>query len=336
MRTDRQGLSPLPALDAAGDIQRLDWSVNRPLFTIMTPPTSTLRPDAVLLATDLTARSDRALDRAVQLARHWDARLVVLVVLPAEASFSRSGSHATEDPEDIATPATPAQRLRAQAERDLAGVDIPVEIRVEQGAVGDAVQRVAAETGCGLIVTGLGRRDALGAIELGSSVLWLSRHATVPVLVVQDRVHGPYRGVAVASDLSPASATALQLADGWFGDIDRHELLHAFDVPLRTHVGSRPQRDAILHGLQADAEDAVHAFVRQTLDERRAGHWQLTAAPAHPVRLLRQHAMIRPGTLAVIASHGRSALADRLVGSVAKRLLETAACDMLVVRTGKA
>ena len=179
-------------------------------------------------------------------------------------------------------------------------------------------------------------RDALGAIELGSSVLWLSRHATVPVLVVQDRVHGPYQAVMVASDLAPASATALQLADAWFGDTDRHELLHAFEVPLHTHVGSKPQRDAILHGLQADAEDAVDAFVRQTLDERRAGHWQLTAAPAHPVRLLRQHAMTRPGTLAVIASHGRSALADRLVGSVAKRLLETAACDMLVVRSGKA
>ena len=37
-------------------------------------------------------------------------------------------------------------------------------------------------------------------------------------------------------------------------------------------------------------------------------------------------------TLDLIAAHGRSALMDRLIGSVADRLLETVGTDLLVVR----
>ena len=40
-------------------------------------------PASLLLATDLSARGDRAFDRAVQLARQWRARLVIATVLPS-------------------------------------------------------------------------------------------------------------------------------------------------------------------------------------------------------------------------------------------------------------
>ncbi|MCR5881267.1 universal stress protein [Phenylobacterium sp. J367] len=38
----------------------------------------------MLLATDLSSRCDRALDRSLQLARRWNARLVVLTVVEPE------------------------------------------------------------------------------------------------------------------------------------------------------------------------------------------------------------------------------------------------------------
>ncbi len=47
----------------------------------MSTPTT---PRHILLATDLSSRSDRALDRAVRLAREWDARLVALTVVDPE------------------------------------------------------------------------------------------------------------------------------------------------------------------------------------------------------------------------------------------------------------
>lgn len=290
------------------------------------------RPGAILLATDLSARSDRAMDRAVQLARQWQARLVVLAVLPADASFSRPHQLQGEGEDEDQTPPSPAELVQAQAERDLADAGVDTQIRVEHGDVAKTVQRVAAEMDCGLIVTGPGKRDALGQIELGSTVLWLCRNPGVPLLIVHDRVRGAYRELAVASDLSPANAAALQLTQAWFEDAAARSVVHAYDAPLRTHIGSQAERTAALHGLQSDAQDSVHAFLVDTLGQETAGRWDSTVALSRPVRLLRHHAQTRQSDLAVIATHGRSALADRLVGSVAKRLLETAPCDMLVVR----
>ncbi|MFN5481402.1 MAG: universal stress protein, partial [Brevundimonas sp.] len=45
-----------------------------------TPPAT---PRTLLLATDLSSRCDRALDRAASLAARWDARLIVVNVIEA-------------------------------------------------------------------------------------------------------------------------------------------------------------------------------------------------------------------------------------------------------------
>ena len=52
-------------------------------------------PETILLATDLSSRCDRALDRAADLAKRWRARLVVLTVLEPDAAGTcpAGGSH---------------------------------------------------------------------------------------------------------------------------------------------------------------------------------------------------------------------------------------------------
>jgi len=62
-------------------------------------------PKKVLLATDLSARSDRALDRATQLARQWDAGLVVVHALEDQALATRSPYY-----EDLPSCGLPAGR----------------------------------------------------------------------------------------------------------------------------------------------------------------------------------------------------------------------------------
>ena len=45
-------------------------------------------PQKILLATDLSSRGDRALDRAAQLARQWDAELIVVHALEPQTTSS--------------------------------------------------------------------------------------------------------------------------------------------------------------------------------------------------------------------------------------------------------
>ncbi|MGY0505601.1 universal stress protein [Luteimonas sp. e5] len=290
-------------------------------------------PAAILLATDLSARSDRAFDRALQLAEQWKARLVLLTVLPQESSFSRP-NHYQRDDEDEDDAPTVAELVEERIRAELPDTPVEIDVRVEApGHVGQAAARVAAETGCGLIVTGIARSDSMQRIAMGSTLVWLSRHAEIPVLAVQQRPRGPYQRMLVASDLSDSSATALRVASGWFAQLPSPLLLHAGDMALREMTsGNAAQREAAAAQARDEAGKALKQWRDEVLPAAQAKRWRMRVEISNPIRLLRQAALDENVQLAVIASHGRTRLADALIGSVAKRLLETAITDMLIVR----
>ncbi len=298
----------------------------------MSVPPLPARPSGILLATDLSARSDRAFDRALQLAAHWQARLVVLVVLPQESSFSRP-NHFQEGEEEEDTAPSPADLLQARIRAELPETSVNIEIRIENaGHIGETALRVAQETGCGLIITGIARSDAMQRVSLGSTVIWLSRHSPIPVLVVQRRVRNAYTRIGVASDLSNAAQQALQIAAGWFDDAQTRLILHGYDVPLRDLTGTPEERESTLNKAAEEANQTLLQWRANCLPAAQADQWQLCIRLANPIRLLHQVSTDEQLDLAVIASHGRSRLADVLIGSVAKRLLETAVTDTLIVR----
>ena len=286
-------------------------------------------PNAILLATDLGARSDRAQARAVQLARQWQARLVVLVALADGGEFGAPNSHVESDA-DAAAPESRAQYAERIARRDLGDAGVAVEVRVVTGSPGPAAQAAIAETGCGLCVVGTARSDITMRMDPGSTVRWLIQHASVPVLVVHERTQDAYARITVATDLSDHAARALALAEGWFPDAVERRLLHAYDVPLTTMALGDEARTAAMAHAGEEAARRVHAHLAQGLAD--ASRWQSDAWLGGPVRQLREHARRHATELTVIASHGRSALRDRLLGSVARRLVETAVTDVLLVR----
>ena len=123
-------------------------------------------PRAILLATDLDGRCDRALDRAVALAREWQAKLIVLTVVePPAAPPPRRG--------DVPTHASQAAlRAAARLRRDVGPVaDVDYELLVREGRIGDCIEAVARETGCSLIVTGVAHDAFFGRRLLGSTVV---------------------------------------------------------------------------------------------------------------------------------------------------------------------
>lgn len=286
-------------------------------------------PRTILLATDLSARCDRALDRAVQLARQWQARLVTLTVVDA-GTLSAERVRATPLPSWTSTPDDPVQRAFQRLRRDASAQDVDFVPRVEEGKVPEVLARVAAEEGASLIVTGIARNESLGRTVLGSSVDWLARHATVPVLVVRDRVHGAYRNVVVASDFSASSRLALEASLTLFPGVET-TLFHAFDVPFAGMMDTT--RANAIEGARntALAEGARLLDDAKLTDEQRA-RVRLLAEQGEPVRLTYEYARDHEADLIALGTHGRSALFDILIGSIARRILETAATDVLLVR----
>ncbi|MDG2526057.1 universal stress protein [Stenotrophomonas sp. HITSZ_GD] len=286
-------------------------------------------PASLLLATDLSARGDRAFDRAVQLARQWQSRLVVTTVLPSTQELDFHDPILGSPPWQ--RPAVLSQLVERRLRRDVAVDDIDLEVRVESGAVGPALLRTAQACRCGLIIAGVARNALFTQPSLGSSVAWLSRHATVPLLVVHRRVHGPYRSLAWATDLSDTASQALDVALALFGNPVTLAALHAFQVP---RLG---QRDTHAQAAQAQARDSADNALRSRLDllglpTALRGRLEPVVAEGEPSRLLRDYVRDHDTDLVVVGGHGRSALSGLLLGDVAGRILGSVQTDTLFVR----
>ena len=285
------------------------------------------RPRSILLATDLGARSDRALDRAVQLAKGWQSPLVVATVI--EAGAGRIDLMALRDPPDWYRGEDPEQVAERQLLEAMSAQGVDARFRVERGPPGDRLLEVAEAEGCELVVAGVARHESLGRAVLGSTVDRLARRSPVPVLVVRGRVQGPYRRMLVASDWSASAEHAMRTAMAMFPQ-SAITVLHGYEVPMAGQKDTT--REQMLAAVRDQALADGREFIARCQPPGGVGSVSLVVERGDPSLLMRMYASQYPVDLAVVATHGRSALLDVMLGSVAQRLLEDLPLDTLVVR----
>ncbi|MPS47486.1 universal stress protein [Methylobacillus sp.] len=280
------------------------------------------RPRQLLLATDLGARCDRALDRAIQLSRAWHAALTVV--------------HAVEQVELIddepswRQPPDAALAIQAELEDELGEAGLPsIDARVLKGKPSEVVLKVAEEVEAELILTGVKRDGALEKALLGDTVTELARQSRVPVLVVKKRLRKPYGRIVVATDLSELSRAALARAVDLFGP-DNLVVFHASFA----HFASRmDDRVAYESELRSDAIQNCRDFIRDVAGEEAAATMEVMVEYGEPDLLLEKYVQDKQVDLVVVSTRGRSGLLGVLLGSVAMRILDSVACDVLIVRS---
>lgn len=276
----------------------------------------------ILLATDLSARGDRALDRALQLTKALNTKLIVLHVMESHSTSAR-----------LTTPVW--RRLssdhKALAERelaeDLAAADVPFEVVVVSGDPLAHIMETADSFGCSLIVTGTARDETLGRLLLGTTVEKLARQARQPVLVVKTRPRKPYHDVLVATDFSPGSRQALRAALQLVPDANL-TLFHAYDVPFQ---GKTVPDDAITRSFYKGAEQSAREFTAET-PELAGLTPNIVLEPGQPETVLSEYSFNHRSDLVVTGTHGRTGILRTAIGSVAERLLESLPSDVLIVR----
>lgn len=279
-------------------------------------------PHHLLLATDLSPRCDRALDRAAQLATEWQAKLVALNVLDPAASPDQALAWVSGASDEQLI-----EVARQQLTEDLASANVSATLRlVRKKDAAAAIKEAAASTQSALVVTGVSRSELLGRLWLGSTVENLARSLSQPLLVVRQRVRGPYQRVVVATDFSESSRHAL-LAAAWLFPGRELILYHAHALAM-SGLGNTSPNPGVSAGIE-EAECA--AFLAATtlppgviirpVIERGAVESTLT-------HFVRAHRI----DLVVMASHGHGGLMSLLLGSTAAKLLDWLPCDTLLVR----
>lgn len=277
--------------------------------------------DRILLATDLSARSDRALDRATMLARRDGAELTLVHVIertPSNRYFPRSRRLS-----DLAAVA------RGQLVHDLGPCASNYTVRIEEGDPAESIERVTREQSATLVVVGVARTERLGRFVLGAAVERLVRGLDVPLLIVTDRPRGPYARIAVAVDFSPVSGPLLELAATSFPE-QRITVFHAYE-PLASYAAS----DLELHReqFQEIAElDCAKWLAGVNLSAAARSRIDTRLELGEPASLLRNAAAQGVFDLVVVGTRGRGRVFEFFIGSVGKRILAELPCDALFVR----
>lgn len=281
-------------------------------------------PETVLLATDLSARCDRAQDRAVQLAGQWGARLVAVHALESIDIVLPRAPDGTAP--EWRRPRDPDAEARALLEAELAGTR--AEVVVGHGDPAALVLAVARRQAAGLVVTGLARAEPLGRLLTGATVEEVVRQAAAPVLAVRQRARAPYARVLVATDFSDCSRHALLAAAALFPALPL-TLFHAYEAPFAALLGRAASREEAAAAAAAEgAAFLAHPDIPPALRDRV----QTVVEPGNIGWLLQDYVRHAGIDLLVLGTHGRSRLMEMLVGSTAGWLLQAAPCDVMLVR----
>jgi len=280
----------------------------------------TASPKRILLATDLSCRCDRAQDRAAQLARLWNAKLFVLNVL--------EDKHKARRPYWERVPSQVRAEIETTIRADLTPPVPEVEIIVETGDAANVTLAKAIELECDFIVTGVSHYDAFGPSVLGSTVNRIVRKAPVPVLVVKMRPRSAYSTVVVATDYSASSRHAVETAVRLFPKAN-FSLFHAYHLPFEQFMDDEVARKSFFD----EAKRNYDAFIA-SIDPRlnAAERFKPVLECGAPDVLMPSFVRDRQADLAVLGTHGRSAIFNMLIGSTAERLITLLPCDVMVVR----
>jgi nucleotide-binding universal stress UspA family protein len=210
----------------------------------------------ILVTTDYSPESDRALDYALAVARRYDARIYLAHVI-------------APDPFLYAEPALAQatyERVRQAAEQGMADIlvsgklrGVPHEVLLEEGSVWPAIEKPIKEHEIDLVVTATHGRGKVRKVLIGSVAEEIFRQANCAVMTVGPRVKGePAREVELKNILFATD----------FGHGAEKAAAHAFS--LAQEHGARLTMLHVIEEATAYTEESVRrqrAFAVQRMEK---------------------------------------------------------------------
>lgn len=278
----------------------------------------------IMIATDFSERSDRALRRATLLAKQFGARLSIVHVVDDDRP-----QRMLEKERDLAS------QLLDEIGASVRGHDgVTCETRVVLGAPFAGIVEAVEEGSPDLLVIGPHRRQELRDVFTGTTAERTIRSASCPVLMANAPPAAAYRRILLTTDFSDEARRAVD-AFMALGMTQGSEIsvLHLFDtIALRLAMaGSMTEssrimyleevRDEARRELASFAQAAALNNVKQIARESRTS----TALD------ILETATEASTDLIVVGTRGRSGLERFLLGSVAEEVFRVADRDVLAV-----
>lgn len=275
--------------------------------------------------------------RAAQLAKAHGARLLLLRVLeelPAASTALPAGAGSIDGL--LRSEALAVLRDEALADLRQLAAGTAAELLLETGKAHQAIDGAARRSGADLLLIGPGRPRNLREKMFGSTADRLIRATPCPLLLVKQPAAEPYRRVVCGVDFSAESRLAAGMA-ARLAPMARLTLLHVVEVPLsfeQALLKSGVPGDEIDRYRKGRLLEARRRLRREFADEFPPPV-VLRVAQGEAAQLLVRASRGDCATLLAIgaqgAGRGKGRVAERLLGSVARKLLLRADSDVLLI-----
>lgn len=278
----------------------------------------------ILVATDFSERSERAVRRAALLARQFGATIVLLHVVDDDQPRRIVDAEHEES--------NALLRQTAATLRDTDGVVCEARVILASSFAGiiQAVEEMRPD----LLVIGSHRRQLLKDVFVGTTAERTIRLVNCPVLMVNAPPAGNYRHIMLTTDLSDGSRDALQrVSELRIGEDARNTLLHIFDAPalrlVMVDTMTKVDQDDYLAAERKKAMRDLAGFTSSANFGKAAPMVRYKAKATHQEIL--KVAEAEKADMIVLSTHGRTGLAKLLIGSVTQKVLRTSSIDILAM-----
>lgn len=290
-------------------------------------------PRRILVATDFSVPARHAVQRAALLTGPCQASLDLLHVLERGAldSLRQLGSHGKEAQTQIRRDATSALQALAQSVELTPGA--PASWHLAEGRPAQEIMVRADQVDAMMLMLGGRGARPLHDWLLGGTVERVMRLSRRSVLMVKHAARRDYQNVLVATDFSAWSTAATELAI-LLAPQSELSLLHVHELPFEgklRYVGATP--DAIEQYRDASRERGFNALQqaakRSNLSQRK---WRPLVLEGDPAERILDQAEELGTDLIVLGKHGLGMVEELLLGTVTRKILSQAHCDVLVAQ----
>lgn len=280
--------------------------------------------DKILLATDFSPASDRALEYALSLARHYGSHLYVTHIITLDGYPMIAPQLAVAREQKYHQEAKEALSKLVRAGRF---VNVSHQFVIEEGTLWHTIQKLIDKYNVNLVVAGTQGIGNVKKVLLGSNAEQMFRQLSVPMLTVGPAVdseplfEADFKHILFATDFGPGAekeaAFALSLAK------EHRSRLTVLHVSTKTEQTVGLQRESILRQLKELVPDThgEHCLI------------DFRVVFGKPVEEILRVRDLSRANLIIMGAKKRAGLAGHLLHTIAFQVVSAAPCPVLTVRS---
>jgi nucleotide-binding universal stress UspA family protein len=286
----------------------------------------------ILVATDFSAPSRHAAQRAALLARSSGASITLMHTIGGSALDDLRRWISDDSQAASLIQADALQRLQELADELGRKPGIDVQTHLTTGHAVDEVIKHADKVDADLLVTGTRGAGFFRGVVIGSTAERIAKRSSHPVLMVRQLPHEPYRRILVPVDFSEGSRNAIELARQLSPQASL-VVMHAVELPYEGQMRRAGlAENVVMRYLDAARREAQERLRELAIDAGLdlAKVRMSTPSGADPWMLIVQEEQEHDCDLVVIGRQGRNAVDEFFFGSTTRMVIAEGGADVLI------